>query len=98
MEGMTKHLSDVEIAQAHKLHPIAEIAASAGIPAGALIPYGTNKANVDIDQLPKACKPGKLVVVAGVSPPPAGEGKSTRHIGVADRLNRLGKKSIVAIR
>ena len=98
MEGMTKHLSDVEIAQAHKLHPIAEIAASAGIPAGALIPYGTNKAKVDIEKLPMPGKPGKLVLVTGVSPTPAGEGKSTVLIGLTDALNRLGKKSIVAIR
>ena len=95
---MTKHLSDVEIAQAHKLRPIAEIAASVGIPAEALIPYGKNKAKVDVTKLPAPEKAGKLVLVTGVSPTPAGEGKSTVLIGLTDALNRLGKKSIVAIR
>lgn len=95
---MTKHLSDVEIAQAHQLQPIADIAATAGIPAEALIPYGTTKAKVDVTKLPAPDKPGKLVLVTGVSPTPAGEGKSTVLIGLTDALNRMGKKSIVAIR
>lgn len=95
---MTKHLSDVEIAQAHQLQPIADIAATAGIPAEALIPYGTTKAKVDVTKLPAPDKPGKLVLVTGVSPTPAGEGKSTVLIGLTDALNRMGKKSIAAIR
>src|SRR5699024_9276630 len=98
MEDMTKHLSDVEIAQAHQLQPIADIAATAGLPPEALIPYGTTKAKVDVTNLPALDKPGKLVLVTGVSPPPAGEGKSTVLIGLTDALNRMGKKPIVAIR
>ena len=95
---MTKIPSDVEIAQAHKLKPIAEIADTAGVPSEALIPYGTTKAKVDITKLPDAKNPGKLVLVTGVSPTPAGEGKSTILIGLTDALNRVGKRAIVAIR
>ncbi|MFH0410578.1 formate--tetrahydrofolate ligase [Corynebacterium sp. L4756] len=95
---MTKQLSDVEIAQAHELKPIREIAQKAGIPEEALIPYGTNKAKVDITKFPKRKEKGKLVLVTGVSPTPAGEGKSTTLIGLTDALDRLGRRSIVAIR
>ena len=98
MGTMTKQLSDVEIAQAHELRPIREIAQKAGIPEEALIPYGTNKAKVDITKFPKRKEKGKLVLVTGVSPTPAGEGKSTTLIGLTDALDRLGRRSIVAIR
>lgn len=98
MGTMTKQLSDVEIAQAHELKPIREIAQKAGIPEEALIPYGTNKAKVDITKFPKRKEKGKLVLVTGVSPTPAGEGKSTTLIGLTDALDRLGRRSIVAIR
>lgn len=95
---MTTIPSDVEIAQAHDLKPIWEIAEKAGIPQEALIPYGTNKAKVDITKFPRSKDKGKLVLVTGVSPTPAGEGKSTTLIGLTDALDRLGKRSIVAIR
>lgn len=96
--GMTTQPSDVDIAQAHQLEPITDIAARAGIPAPALIPYGQNKAKVDITQVGDAPADGKLVLVTGVSPTPAGEGKSTVLIGLTDALTQLGKKAIVALR
>lgn len=95
---MTTQPSDVEIAQARQLEPITDIAARAGIPAPALIPYGQNKAKVDITQVGDTPANGKLVLVTGVSPTPAGEGKSTVLIGLTDALTQLGKKAIVALR
>ncbi|MDO5031586.1 formate--tetrahydrofolate ligase [Corynebacterium sp.] len=95
---MSTQLSDVDIAQAHTLEPISDIAAKAGIPAEALIPYGTTKAKVDITAIKDLPRKGKLVLVTGVSPTPAGEGKSTVLIGLTDALARIGKKSIVALR
>lgn len=95
---MTTQPSDVDIAQAHQLEPITDIAARAGIPAPALIPYGQNKAKVDITQVGDTPADGKLVLVTGVSPTPAGEGKSTVLIGLTDALTQLGKKAIVALR
>lgn len=90
-------LTDVEIAQAHQLAPITDIAAKAGVGEDALIPYGKHMAKVDITQVP-AGNPGKLVVVTGVSPTPAGEGKSTTLIGLTDALAQLGKNAMVALR
>ncbi|MHA5283077.1 formate--tetrahydrofolate ligase [Corynebacterium sp. CQ3829_602738] len=90
-------LTDVEIAQAHELAPITEIAAKAGVADDALIPYGKHMAKVDITQNP-GNTPGKLVVVTGVSPTPAGEGKSTTLIGLTDALAKLGKNAMVALR
>lgn len=90
-------LTDVEIAQAHQLAPIADIATKAGVGEDALIPYGKHMAKVDITQVP-AGNPGKLVVVTGVSPTPAGEGKSTTLIGLTDALAQLGKNAVVALR
>ena len=96
---MTTQPSDVEIAQSHNLRPIAEIAAKAGIPSDAVIPYGTTKAKVNITKVDYAKEnQGKLVLVTGVSPTPAGEGKSTVLIGLTDALDKLGKKAIVALR
>lgn len=89
--------TDVEIAQAHTLEPITDIADRAGVSADALVPYGRYMAKVDITQVPDN-NPGKLVLVTGVSPTPAGEGKSTTLIGLTDALARLGKKAIVALR
>ena len=89
--------SDVEIAQAHTLEPITDIAARAGVPGDALIPYGRDMAKVDTTQLEPAA-PGKLVLVTGVSPTPAGEGKSTVLIGLTDALATLGHNAMVALR
>ena len=90
-------LTDVEIAQAHTLAPIGEIAEKAGVSGDALIPYGKHMAKVDITQSP-GNTPGKLVLVTGVSPTPAGEGKSTTLIGLTDALTKLGKNAMVALR
>lgn len=90
-------LTDVEIAQAHTLASIGEIAEKAGVSEDALIPYGKHMAKVDITQNPGNA-PGKLVVVTGVSPTPAGEGKSTTLIGLTDALTKLGKNAMVALR
>lgn len=95
---MATQLSDVKIAQAHKLEPITDIASRAGIPEEALIPYGNTKAKVDITKLEDLPTKGKLVLVTGVSPTPAGEGKSTTLIGLTDALALLGHKAIVALR
>lgn len=95
---MTTQPSDVDIAQAHQLEPISDIAARAGIPETALIPYGQSKAKVDITQVGDIPADGKLVLITGVSPTPAGEGKSTVLIGLTDALTQLGKKAIVALR
>lgn len=91
--------SDVEIAQAHTLEPITEIAKRAGIPADAIIPFGTTKAKVEVDKLdPRQEENSQLVLVTGMSPTPAGEGKSTVLIGLADALNNAGKRTAVALR
>ncbi len=90
--------SDVQIAQDHTLEPIADIADRAGLPADAVIPFGATKAKIDVTRLDWERPNGKLVLVTGVSPTPAGEGKSTTLIGLADAMTRLGKKAIVAIR
>ena len=95
---MSTQPSDVDIAQAHQLEPITEIAARAGIPDSALIPFGRTKAKVDITHIEDKPAKGKLVLVTGVSPTPAGEGKSTVLIGLTDALAALGKKAIVALR
>lgn len=100
--GMTQthtQPSDVEIAQAHTLEPITEIAQRAGIPAEAIIPFGNTKAKVELDKLdPKQEENSQLVLVTGMSPTPAGEGKSTVLIGLADALNTAGKRTAVALR
>ena len=98
---MNAPTSDVAIAQAHTLEPIGDIAAKAGVPDGALIPYGRNMAKVDVSALQSADrdhKNGKLILVTGVSPTPAGEGKSTVLIGLTDALAQQGHNAMVALR
>ncbi|WBT07698.1 formate--tetrahydrofolate ligase [Corynebacterium sp. SCR221107] len=89
--------TDVEIAQAHTLEPITEIAKRAGIPDEALITYGAAKAKVDFAKVP-GNPDGKLILVTGISPTPAGEGKSTVLIGLSDAMRLIGHNSIVALR
>ena len=95
---MTTPLTDVAIAQAHTLEPITEIALRAGIPPEALVTYGPTKAKVDITRLRPGRGVGKLVLVTGISPTPAGEGKSTVLIGLADAFTRLGHSAACALR
>ena len=92
--------TDLEIARAATIRPIAEIAARAGIPADALVPYGKTKAKIESDFIRSMdAKPdGALVLVTGISPTPAGEGKTTTTVGLGDALNRIGTKAMVALR
>jgi formate--tetrahydrofolate ligase len=92
--------SDLEIARSTKLRPIAEIAAKLDIPADALEPYGRYKAKVGFDFIkPLAARPdGALVLVTGISPTPAGEGKTTTTVGLGDALNRIGLRTVICLR
>ena len=89
--------TDIEIAQEAPIRKITEIAAAAGIPQDAVELYGNYKAKIDPNRLP-AGKDGKLILVTAISPSPAGEGKTTTTIGLADGLKRIGKKVVVALR
>lgn len=91
--------SDIEIAQSVKTEPISVIAEKAGIPLELVEPYGRNKAKIDLSLFEKVKKDqGKLVLVTAITPTPAGEGKTTTTIGLADALSKLGKKAVVALR
>ena len=93
--------SDIEIARAAKLKPIAEIAGAIGIPEEALHPHGRFIAKIEPDFLRRAAeerRDGKLILVTAISPTPAGEGKTTTTVGLGDALNRIGKKTIVCLR
>ncbi len=93
------YLSDIEIAQNAKMRPITEIAAKAGVPAESLEQYGNYKAKVDYNLLENSTRePGKLILVTAITPTPAGEGKTTTTIGLADGFARLGKSVAVALR
>ena len=91
--------SDIEIAQEARLAPIARIAERAGVPVEYTEPYGQYKAKVDyrlLRDLPE--RKGKLILVTAITPTPAGEGKTTTTIGLADGLRRIGKNAMVALR
>ena len=93
------YLSDIEIAQSTKMQPITEIAKIAGVDEEYLEQYGKYKAKVDYALLKKSeRKNGKLVLVTAITPTPAGEGKTTTTIGLADGLRRIGKNCVVALR
>lgn len=96
-------MTDIEIAQKNVMDPITDVAAKIDIPVDKLELYGPYKAKITFDELQtlqaKASKnPGKLILVTAVTPTPAGEGKSTVSIGLADGLNKIGKKTVVALR
>ena len=92
-------LSDIEIAQATKPQPISAIAEKAGVPETYLEMYGTNKAKVDYNLLKDVeHEPGKLILVTAINPTPAGEGKTTTTVGLADALAKQGKNVVVALR
>ena len=91
-------LSDLEIANLSKLKPISEIARKVGITEDALEPYGHYKAKIDINQIQEQEKKGKVVLVTAMSPTPAGEGKSTVTVGLADAFNKLNHNVTVALR
>lgn len=98
---MSAENPDLAIAQAATLLPITEIAETAGIPAEALVPYGTYKAKIDVRKMPDLspdAPSAKLVLVSAMSPTPAGEGKSTTTVGLADAFTLKGLNTMVALR
>ena len=90
--------TDIEIAQAAPMLPIEEIAEQIGLKKDMLESYGRYKAKGDIHALKDLPRKAKLILVTAISPTPAGEGKTTTSVGLADALNRLGKKTIVCLR
>ena len=91
-------MTDIEIAQQSTMLPIEEVAAKIGIGPENLELYGRYKAKVDIHALKELPRKSKLVLVTAISPTPAGEGKTTTSVGLADALNKIGKKTIVCLR
>ena len=91
-------LTDIEIAQSVKAKPIQEIADKLDLEAEALIPYGYDKAKVEPAAYKSKLRKGKLILVTAINPTPAGEGKTTTSVGLADALSRLGKKTCLALR
>ena len=92
--------TDIDIARATKLVPIAEVGAKLGIPADAVLPYGRGMGKIDPDYLAGlADRPdGRLILVTAISPTPAGEGKTTTLIGLGDALNRIGQRTAICLR
>ena len=91
--------SDLDIAQEATLQPVENIASKLNIPKDALINYGPFIAKVDPNKLnDKSADGAKLILVTAMSPTPAGEGKTTTTIGLADALNSLGEKAVVCVR
>ena len=90
--------TDLDIARAAQLLPLTEIAARAGIPQAAVEPYGRHKAKIDPAFVTGRKAPGKLILVTAINPTPAGEGKTTTSVGLADALNGIGKRTILALR
>ena len=92
-------MTDIEIAQSTQMKPIQEIAETAGVPEEYLEYYGRYKAKVDYKLLNEIqAEDGKLILVTAITPTPAGEGKTTTSVGLADGLRKIGKKSIAALR
>lgn len=93
-------LSDLEIARQASMLPITDIAAKLGLSSDDLELYGRYKAKINYDALDRITDnpTGKLILVSAITPTPAGEGKTTTSIGLAQALNRMGKKTIVALR
>ena len=93
-------LTDIEIAQAASLRPIAEVAAVVGVPEAALEPYGKTKAKVHLDWLAQQpIRPSaRMILVTAISPTPPGEGKTTTTVGLGDGLRHLGKNAMICLR
>jgi formate--tetrahydrofolate ligase len=90
--------SDIAIAQAAKMRPIADVAAEVGLGPDEILPYGRYKAKISAEAVARRKPKGRLVLVTGINPTPAGEGKSTVTVGVSQALRRLGKKVLLCIR
>ena len=95
---MSEVTSDIEIAQSSEMLPIFEVAKRAGIPENLLEPYGRYKAKLDARALADKPLRGKLVLVTAINPTPAGEGKTTTSVGLADALTNLGQSAMLALR
>ena len=95
---MSEITSDIEIAQSSEMLPIFEVAKRAGIPENLLEPYGRYKAKLDARALADKPLRGKLVLVTAINPTPAGEGKTTTSVGLADALSSLGQSAMLALR
>lgn len=95
---MSEVTSDIEIAQSSEMLPIFEVAKRAGIPEDLLEPYGHYKAKLDARALADKPLRGKLVLVTAINPTPAGEGKTTTSVGLADALTSLGQSAMLALR
>ncbi|WP_076071812.1 formate--tetrahydrofolate ligase [Sphingomonas montana] len=89
-------MTDIEISRAARLRPIADVAADLGLPADDVEPYGRHKAKLTVP--PAGGTTGKLILVTAINPTPAGEGKTTTSIGLADALVRTGRKAVLALR
>ncbi len=94
----TKVPSDIAIAQAAKMRPIADVAAEVGLGPDDIIPMGRYKAKITAEAIKSRTPKGRLVLITGINPTPAGEGKSTLTIGLGQALRRLGHKTIMCIR
>ena len=90
--------NDLEIAKKCKMLHVSEVAKKIGLTEDEIEYYGRYKAKIDLKVLDKSAKKSKLVLVTAITPTPSGEGKTTTTIGLADGLNRLGKKAVVALR
>ena len=95
---MAEYKSDIEIAQEAEMLPITEVAERAGISEDLLEPYGRTKAKVDIHALADRPQRGKVILVTAINPTPAGEGKTTTSVGLADAMNRLGHQTMLCLR
>jgi formate--tetrahydrofolate ligase len=98
MTTAVKVPTDIEIAQAAKLRPIADVAAELGLADDEIELYGKYKAKISLRALESRPPRGRLVLITGINPTPAGEGKSTVTVGLAQALRRIGKNTILAIR
>ncbi len=95
---MAELKSDIQIAQEAQMLPIAEVARRAGLTEDMIEPYGRTKAKVDIHSLADTPRKGRLVLVTAINPTPAGEGKTTTSIGLADAMNLAGHQTMLALR
>ncbi|MEX2314282.1 MAG: formate--tetrahydrofolate ligase, partial [Thermomicrobiales bacterium] len=93
-------LSDIEIARAAEIRPITEIAASLGVHADDLEPYGRNKAKIALSAIDRDTNRarGKYVVVTAITPTPLGEGKTTTTVGLGQAMKLIGENAVIAIR
>jgi formate--tetrahydrofolate ligase len=91
------HPSDLDIARATPLQPIARVAEHLGLSQDRIEPYGRHKAKLDLAGLPSEPR-GRLILVTAINPTPAGEGKTTTSVGLADALNRSGRKTVLCLR